>query len=198
MNPANIKLKGGSAATDTVRCGVATSCRYRIPMCWVLLIVFDFCVMAFALAQDDTSSIPQPPAATIETEITGSDDVAEGTERFEAVDVFLDSGSESLAAWQVELRSTDEDVEIVGIEGGEHSAFADPPYYDPRAMNQRRVILAAFQTGNDLPIGRSRVARIHLLVKGPGSRVWHSEVTTSANAEGRRIPASLTLSRAEE
>jgi hypothetical protein len=198
MSFANIKLKCWSAASDSLECGVATSSRYRIPMCWVLLIVFDFCLMAFALAQDDSTSMSQRPAASIETEITGPDDVAEGAVRFEAVDVFLDSGSESLAAWQVELRSTDEDVEIVGIEGGEHPAFAEPPYYDPRAMNQRRVILAALDTGSDLPIGRSRVARIHVQVKGPGSRVWHSEVTTSANAEGQRIPASLTLAIAEE
>jgi len=197
MNLFDSKLMIREVKSDSVGCGMWASRRCRIPMCWVLLLVFDFCLMAFALAQDGTTTTPQPPVTSIETEITGPEDVAEGAVRFEAIDVFLDSGAESLAAWQVELRSIDEDVEIVGIEGGEHPAFSEPPYYDPRAMNQRRVILAAFETGNDLPTGRSRVARIHVQVKGPGSRVWHSEVTTSANAEGQRIPASLTLSKAE-
>jgi hypothetical protein len=88
-------------------------------------------------------------------------------------------------------------VEIVGIEGGEHPAFAEPPYYDTRAMNNNRVVLGAFNTGNDLPTGRSRVARVHVQLRGPGDRLWHTELTTSASADGTKIPAEISIAKAQ-
>lgn len=168
----------------------------RIPLCWALLIAFDVSLMALAYAQDADVRPSEAPVQTVDTDLPGPTDIAADAPRFEAIDVFVDSGDQSLAAWQLELTSRSKGVEIVGIEGGEHPAFAEPAYYDPRAMNNNRVILGAFNTGNNLPSGRSRVARVHIQVKGPGNRLWHTELTTSANADGKRIPAEISIARA--
>jgi hypothetical protein len=84
--------------------------------------------------------------------------------RFRAVDIFVDSKDKPLAAYQLEFSVTGADAKIVGIEGGEHAAFSTPPFYDPKAMQQERVIIAAFSTNavSRLPQGRTRVATIHL------------------------------------
>jgi hypothetical protein len=172
---------------------------YRIPMCWVLLIALDFCLMAFAFAQESASPAETDPVQITEVRIPGPDEVASNAIRFEAIDVFIDSGDQPLAAWQLELISRTKDVEIVGIEGGEHPAFKEPPFYDPRAMNNNRVILGAFSTDSDeqLPSGRSRVARVHVQITGPGERLWHTELTTSASSDGRKIPAELSIAKAQ-
>jgi hypothetical protein len=132
----------------------------------------------------------------VQTEIPGPDGIGQKIGRFEAIDVFVDSGNHRLAAWQLELKSTGDDLRIVGIEGGEHPAFKEPPYFDKRAMNNNRVIIAAFSTEDNLPSGRSRVARIHVQIQGPGGRTWLSELTTAAIADGTRIPAAISLQKA--
>src|SRR5262245_59605150 len=70
----------------------------------------------------------------------------EGPGRFRAVDIYVDSGSAPLAAYQLEFSVTNQVAKIVGIEGGDHEAFREPPFYDPKAIQQERVILAAFST----------------------------------------------------
>lgn len=169
--------------------------RHRIPLCWAVLIAFDVSMMALTYAQDDAAQQGQPTAQHVQTEIPGPDDIGQDKTRFEAIDVFVDSGIQSLAAWQLEMKSTANDVQIVGIEGGEHPAFKEPPYYDSRAMNSNRVIIAAFSTDENLPSGRSRVARIHVQVRGPGARTWMSELMTSATADGTRIPAEISIQK---
>ncbi len=131
------------------------------------------------------------------TELASPAGIAADSVRFEAIDVFLDSGNQPLAAYQLEVRSDSSGFEIVGIEGGEHSAFRSPPYYDLRAMNNNRVILAAFQTGDDLPSGRSRVARIHVQLLGPGNRTYLTSLMASAGSDGQKIPARLEILRSE-
>ena len=85
-------------------------------------------------------------------------------ERFLAVDVFVDSGKSPLAAWQADLLEPHGRALVVGVEGGEHSAFQEAPYYDPAALRRGRIVLGAFHTGAELPSGRTRVARVHFLV----------------------------------
>ena len=172
--------------------------RFRIPLCWALLIAFDVSLMALTYAQDIDTNPVDPPMQSVATEISGPDDVAADATRFEAIDIFVDSGRRQLAAWQLELKSTANDVQIVGVEGGEHPAFAEPPYYDARAMNNNRVIIAAFNTGDNLPSGRSRVARIHVQVRGSGARTWLSELTTSATSDGAKIPAEISIAKAQQ
>ena len=170
--------------------------RHHMPLCWALLIAFDVSLMALTYAQDNDDSQIELPVQQVQTEIPGPADIAEDSSRFEAIDVYVNSGNQRLAAWQLEVKSTANDVQIVGIEGGEHPAFQEAPYYDKRAMNNNRVIIAAFSTGDDLPSGRSRVARIHVQVRGPGARTWLSELTTSATADGTRIPAEISIAKA--
>ncbi len=173
--------------------------RYTIPACWLVLILFDLCLMAFAFAQEIDTPGETDPVQITEVRIPGSDNVVNNSIRFEAIDVFVDSGNQPLAAWQLELSCHTKDVEIVGIEGGEHPAFKEPPYYDPRAMNNNRVILGAFSMNSDeqLPTGRSRVARVHLQVTGPGERLWHTELTTAASSDGRKIQGELSIAKAQ-
>jgi len=64
--------------------------------------------------------------------------------RFAVVDVYVDSGNQPLAAYQCGLTAARGDVKIVGVEGGEHAAFAEPPYYDPAAMMNDRTAVFVF------------------------------------------------------
>ena len=85
----------------------------------------------------------------------------------------------------------------MGIEGGDHAAFASPPYYDTKAMNNNRVILAAFSTAKQLPSGRSRIARIHLQLEGAGVKKYHTKLSVSADANGDNIPAEIEVAKAK-
>jgi hypothetical protein len=88
-----------------------------------LLTAFDLCLMAFAMAQEPQQGSANVPVQADEVAIPGPPDASKDSIRLEAIDVFLDSGDLPLAVWQLELRSLTQDVEIVGIESGEHSAF---------------------------------------------------------------------------
>ena len=195
--------------------------RWRLPLVWTVLIVFDVCLMAMVYAQDDADraivkskavdvvvekqvSESQAPAAAPRdlaesvsiVQLEGPNDVKADAVRFEAIDVFVDAGNQPLAAYQVELTSKTPGVEIVGIEGGEPAAFAEPPYYDSRAMKNNRVILAAFTTGENLPAGRCRVARIHVQLRGPGVKEYETKLSVSATTDGERVPAELSIEKA--
>lgn len=115
---------------------------------------------------------------------------------FKAIDVFVDSTDQPLAAYQFELNATAGDVKIVGIEGGEHAAYAQPPFYDPKAMMGDRVIVAAYSTSDDLPVGKTRVARVHVRIGGEIEPKYELKLTASASKEGKSIPAA-TASLAE-
>ena len=118
--------------------------------------------------------------------------------RFAPVHIYLDSGSSPLAAYQFELKATAGTIKIVGVEGGEHAAFGEAPYYDPAALAQDRIIIAAFNTGSDLPTGRTRIATIHLQITGDTEPEYELELTIAADAEGQELPAELTLQRGED
>ncbi len=93
----------------------------------------------------------------------------------------------------MELRTERGHVRIVGIEGGEHPAFEDPPYYDPAALKNNRVIIAAFSTGKDLPAKRTRIARIHVMRLGEKKPEYTIKLEVAASAEGERIPARAVI-----
>ncbi len=115
--------------------------------------------------------------------------------RFQAVHVSVDTGEEPLAAYQLDLRATTGNVRIVGIEGGEHAAFADPPYYDPTAIQGDQVIIGAFSTARaeSLPVGRTRIATIHVRVTGDRQPEFEAELSVAATADGGAIPGRLIL-----
>ncbi|APZ94787.1 hypothetical protein [Fuerstiella marisgermanici] len=173
--------------------------RWQLPLAWLVLIVFDLCLVALVCAQDGKRSA-EPNETSVPVEIVQIEGVNEAKPdgvRFEAIDVFVDSGEERLAAYQFELASKTDGVQIVGIEGGEHAAFKEPPYYDPKAMNNNRVIIAAFNAGENLPAGRSRVARIHVQLRGPGVKEYETKLSVSATSDGEQIPAKVAIAKAK-
>ena len=117
--------------------------------------------------------------------------------RFAPVHVYIDSGDAGLAAWQVELTNTTGNAKIVGIEGGEHGAFKEPPYYDSAAMMNERVIIAAFCTGSDLPSGRTRVATLHMQITGEGAAEYEVILKRAAGEEANEITATITIEQGE-
>lgn len=123
--------------------------------------------------------------------------VIESKVRFAAVDIYLDSGSHPLAAYQFELKVTRGKVKIVGVEGGEHPAFREAPYYDPAALTKDRIIIASFNTGDDLPTGRTRVSTLHLQITGAAEPEYELNLTVAADAEGQNCPAEIALERGE-
>lgn len=114
--------------------------------------------------------------------------------RFAAYDVWIDSGSAPLAAWQVEIVAPDGRVKLAGVEGGDPGAFEAPPYYDPKALARgERIVLAAFDTGSALPSGRTRVARLHVEVQGAAEPRFEARIVAVADAEGRAIDARVEV-----
>ncbi len=115
--------------------------------------------------------------------------------RFAAVDIWLDSAAQPLAAYQLTFTARRGDVKIVGVEGGDHPAYQTPPYYDPNAMQHDRVILAAFNTAtaDKLPHGQSRVATIHLQVSGATAPVYAVKLQAAADAAGQPIAVTAQI-----
>lgn len=118
--------------------------------------------------------------------------------RFKAVDVYVDSGDEPLAAYQFEFAAETGEIKIVGIEGGEHAAFKEPPYYDPAALSKNTIIIAAFNTGQNLPRDKTRVARLHVQVMGEAEPEYVVKLEVAASPEGKKIAASATLEKGEQ
>jgi len=117
--------------------------------------------------------------------------------RFAPIHIFIDSGTTPLAAYQFELRAVHGTVKIVGIEGGEHPAYKDAPYYDPAAMAHDRVIVGAYSIAKDLPTGRSRVATIHVMIEGDIQPEYEVTLITAGNADGNPITAQITLEKGD-
>ncbi len=117
---------------------------------------------------------------------------SEGT-RFTSMEILIDSGAEALAAWQLEWSDPSDRASLVGIEGGEHDAFAEPARYDPRALAGGRVVLAAFSLDEELPRGRTRVARLHLEVRGDDPVTGECKLVAVANAAGHEIEAKALV-----
>ncbi len=117
--------------------------------------------------------------------------------RFAPLYVYIDSGNENLAAYQFELKATAGQIKIVGVEGGQHEAFKEAPYYDPAALAKDRIIIAAFSTGSDLPKGRTRIATIHLQIIGDAEPKYELKLTVAGDADGKEIPAEITSEKGE-
>jgi hypothetical protein len=104
---------------------------------------------------------------------------------FDATDVWIDSGTESLAAYQVEIRYDATVAGIVGVEGGETAAFNSAPFYDPAGMEGGHIIVAAFTADDaNAPTGRVRVARIHWRTEGNQSTAVTIRLVTAAKVGG--------------
>ena len=120
--------------------------------------------------------------------------VTDQTVRFQAVDIFIDSKDTPLAAYQLEFLVKTGDAKVVGVEGGEHPAFEDAPFFDPKAIQHERVIIAAFTTvaADKLPKGKTRVATIHLQITGERNPDYAMKLETAATLEGKKIVVEMT------
>ena len=123
------------------------------------------------------------------TPITAQNDV-----RFISVDLFIDTKDQPLAVYQLEFSATKDLVKIVGLEGSSHEAFREAPHFDPSALQQERIILAAFNTAaaDKLPRGKTRIATIHLQVTGENDPVSRVKSSIIATIDGKPIEAALT------
>jgi hypothetical protein len=121
------------------------------------------------------------------------DDQPTNSLRFRAVDIFVDSGTKPLAAYQLEFTAP-AGAKIVGIEGGEHAAFKEAPFYDPKAIQHERVVIGAFSTNaaDKLPTGKTRVATIHLQTTGNETPQFEVQVKTAATMNGKKITVTAT------
>jgi hypothetical protein len=137
--------------------------------------------MSFARPSFAYTTAPQPPQV-----------------RFVPVSVYIDSGDAALAAYQFELTVTKGDAKIVGIEGGRHSAFSSPPYYDPAALMNSRVIIAALSTAKDLPAGKTRVTTIHMQITGDTEPEYALKLVVAANKDAKQIPAKISIIKGDK
>jgi hypothetical protein len=117
--------------------------------------------------------------------------------RFAPLHIYIDSGNKSLAAYQFELKAAAGQVKIVGVEGGQHEAFKEAPYYDPAALAGDRIIIAAFNTGSELPKGRTRIATVHLQIIGDVEPDYELKLTVTADADANEIPAKISFEKGE-
>jgi hypothetical protein len=125
---------------------------------------------------------------------------AEDAVHFKTVDIFVDAGGKPLAAYQLEFQAKSGKVKIVGIEGGEDAAFKEPPYYDAKAMQQERVVIAAFSTeeATKLPKEKTRVASIHVQVTGEQEPDYALALAVAADSTGKKIGAEATFVERKE
>jgi len=119
---------------------------------------------------------------------------ADDRPRFMPVGVVLDS-PEPVAAWQFELSDRNGAIKVVGIENGDSPAFERAPYYDREAMQAgavERVVVADYTLADTdaLPVGRTRIATVHVMVLGKPD--LELNLVTATTADGRRIDASIS------
>jgi hypothetical protein len=116
---------------------------------------------------------------------------------FAPLHIYIDSGSKSLAAYQFELKASAGQIKIVGVEGGSPEAFKEAPYYDPAALQNDRIIIAAFSTAGNLPKGRTRVATLHLQIIGEIEPQYELKLIVAADADGNEIPVKISYEKGE-
>ena len=131
--------------------------------------------------------------------VRGEEDRETPAVRFAPMAVYIDSGAMPLAAYQLDLQAPP-GVTIVGIEGGEHEAFRDPPYYDPAAMQRERVIIAAFSTLADeaLPVGSTCVATIHVMIEGEVEPDFAVHLDAAGTSDGSAIDVTVHTSLGQD
>jgi hypothetical protein len=146
----------------------------------IAIIILSISVMVPVLARQSDSEYPENQSKV----------------RFAPLHIYLDSGNKSLAAYQFELKAAGQ-IKIVGVEGGQHKAFAEAPYYDPAALANDRIIIAAFNTGSELPKGRTRIATIHQQIIGDAEPDYALKLTVAGDADANEIPAKISFEKGE-
>lgn len=123
--------------------------------------------------------------------------VAQAQERtFSTVAVILDTERTALGAYEIDLQFDDERVLLVGVEAG--TDFTVPPVYDPKALQGDRIVLAAMDLHAQTARDRVHVATLH--VEHPRTLELRPRALriVAADADGRRIHATLTAPDRED
>ena len=106
---------------------------------------------------------------------------------FSSLYITLDPQGHDLAAYQLELQTTRGQVKIVGLEGSNHPAYLQPPYYDARALMQDRIIIAAFSTDTELPSSACCVTTLHLQILGTTPPEFNIKLIVAADSQSHPI-----------
>lgn len=114
---------------------------------------------------------------------------------FTTVKVMLDS-TQPLAAWQFEL--TGQSIQIVGVESGDSKAYATPPYYDPEALSQNRIIVGAYTLDEQPPQGKIHVATLHIQYDQSINPDLKVTLMAAGNTQGEKIPATLSIQQGDQ
>ena len=115
--------------------------------------------------------------------------------RFAPLEIHLDS-PEPVAAWQFELNDRNGAMKVVGVENGGHATFRRAPYYDREVVSRgsaSRIVVADYSLANAslLPVGRFRLATLHLMLRGQPD--FELRLIKATTPEGRAIDASISL-----
>jgi len=124
------------------------------------------------------------------------------TPRFEALPIVIDPQGAALAAWQFQLRARNGAMKIVGVENGEHPAFAAAPWFDRDAVERgdaERVIVAHLskRPADRLPQGPTRVATVHVMIERDAGIEFDLTLIAAGNPAGRRIDANIQIATPE-
>lgn len=113
---------------------------------------------------------------------------------FRTVEISVDSKSNSLAAYQIDIRYDKKNVKVVGLEGGS-DGFNNPPFYDRAGLEGGRIIIAAF-IDDDMHAkkGKTRVARLHLQTTGCHPYEFKTKPMVAAKPGGKEIPVDVEVS----
>lgn len=126
-------------------------------------------------------------------------DSADGP-RFVPLAIHLDS-STAVAAWQFELKDRNGAMKVVGVENGGHPAYPRAPYYDREAVargDAERIVLADYSLAEEgrLPIGRVRLATLHLMLEGEPD--FELRLITATSWEGEVVDASISFAEPDD
>lgn len=115
--------------------------------------------------------------------------------RFATLDILVDPQGKPLGAYQIEFRATRGDVKLVGVEGGASEAYRKAPYYDPKALQQSRIVIAAYSTDSSLPTTKTRVARLHVQIRGAEAPEYELKLVVAGDADAKPIEAKASYER---
>lgn len=119
---------------------------------------------------------------------------------FAVYDVFLEPHGEPMAAYQLKISDQNSAVKILSVEGGEHKSYQNPPFFDPKAIQQNVIKLAAFATdpADALPKRKTRVAALHVEINDDLKPRLVVAIEAAARPGGSRIFIEATLSKREK
>ncbi len=138
------------------------------------------------------------PSNATPTEGGAPRDESRAAPTFCSFEIFVDSGPAALAAYQIEFKAEPGAMQIVGIEGGDAPAFKAPPFYDPEAMQHERVVIGAYSTEQALPAGKTRVARVHVMLPPGAVPNPVAVLQTAGGPSGSNIDAAVAWSLVPE